>query len=83
MLPILDELNNTVLKEAEKGNKVILYGYSAGTFVTYQYMFNKLPYINAENLFNTIDVSDEVRQFVKNNPIENYRFFINLILRFV
>ena len=71
MLPILDELNNTVLKEAEKGNKVILYGYSAGTFVTYQYMFNKLPYINAENLFNTIDVSDEVRQFVKNNPIEN------------
>ena len=71
MLPILDELNDTVLKEAEKGNKVILYGYSAGTFVTYQYMFNKLPYINAENLFNTINVSDEVRQFVKNNPIEN------------
>lgn len=71
MLPIIDELNDTVLKEAEQGNKVILYGYSAGTFVTYQYMFNKLPYINAENLFNTIDVSDEVRQFVKNNPTEN------------
>ena len=31
----------------------------------------QLPYINAENLFNTIDVSDEVRQFVKNNPTEN------------
>ena len=42
MLPILDDLNNVVIKEAEKGNKVILYGYSAGTFITYEYMFNKM-----------------------------------------
>jgi len=71
MLPILDDLNKTVIKEAEKGNKVILYGYSAGTFVTYEYMFNKLRYINPEDLFNVIDVSDEVRQFVKTHPVEN------------
>lgn len=71
MLPILDDLNETVKQEAAKGNKVVLYGYSAGTFITYEYMFNKLPYINPENLFNTINVSEEVRTFVKTHPIEN------------
>lgn len=71
MLPILDDLNETVQKEAQKGNKVVLYGYSAGTFITYEYMFNKLPYINAENLFNTIQVSDNVKDFVKTHPVEN------------
>lgn len=71
MLPILDDLNETIKQEAEKGNKVVLYGYSAGTFITYEYMFNKLPYINTENLFNTIDVSDEVRKFVKEHKTEN------------
>ena len=71
MLPILDDLNETVKQEAAKGNKVVLYGYSAGTFITYEYMFNKLPYINPENLFNTINVSEEVRSFVKTRPVEN------------
>ena len=71
MLPILDDLNETVKQEAEKGNKVVLYGYSAGTFITYEYMFNKLPYINPENLFNTNNVSEEVRTFVKTHPVEN------------
>lgn len=68
MLPILDDLNDVVIKEAEKGNKVILYGYSAGTFITYEYMFNKLRYINAEDLFNVINVNDNVRKFVKEHP---------------
>lgn len=71
MLPILDDLNNTVIEEAKKGNNTVLYGYSAGTFITYEYMFNKLRYINPENLFNTIDVSDDVRKFVKEHPLEN------------
>ena len=71
MLPILDDLHKFVMNEYEKGNYVVLYGYSAGTFITYQYLFNKLPYINAENLFNTIDVSDHVRNFVKDRPIGN------------
>lgn len=71
MLPILDELNQTVIQESKKGNKTVLYGYSAGTFITYEYMFNKLRYINPENLFNTIKVSDEVKNFVKEHPSEN------------
>ena len=34
MLPILDELNEVIKTEASKGNKTILYGYSAGSFIT-------------------------------------------------
>lgn len=71
MAPILDDLNETVIKESQKGNKVILFGYSAGTFVTYEYMFNKLPYVKLENLFNTIDVSENIRNFVRENPLPN------------
>lgn len=71
MLPILDELNDTVIKEAQKGNTTVLYGYSAGSFVTYEYMFNKLPYLNPEELFNEIDVSDNVRKFASEHPLEN------------
>ena len=71
MLPILDDLNETVKAESEKGNKVILYGYSAGTFVTYEYMFNKLPYINLDGLADTLGFSDSIKQFIKEHPIEN------------
>ena len=40
MLPILDELNDKIKDEKSKGNNVILFGYSAGSFITYEYMFN-------------------------------------------
>lgn len=71
MLPILDELNSSVKKEAEAGNDVILYGYSAGTFVTYQYLFNKLAYINLEKLFETLKADQDILDFVKANPRKN------------
>ena len=71
MMPILDDLNKTVLAEAQKNNKVILYGYSAGTFVTYQYMFNRLRYINLEKLFKEINADEELMNFVKSNPRQN------------
>lgn len=71
MIPILDELNEVVKAENDKGNEVVLYGYSAGSFITYEYLFNKLPYLSLEKLFNTIDVSEDFRQFVKNNPQKN------------
>ena len=71
MLPILDDLNSTIKQEAEKGNNVILYGYSAGTFVTYEYLFNKLSYINLEKLFETLAPDKDVLDFVKANPRKN------------
>jgi len=71
MIPILEQLNETVKKEAEKGNSVVLYGYSAGTFITYEYLFRNLRYVNLENLFKTHNADKEFLKFVKNNPREN------------
>ena len=71
MMPVLDELNKTVKKEAQEGNRVVLYGYSAGTFVTYEYMFNKLRYINLENLFTALNADEDFLDFVKQNPRKN------------
>lgn len=71
MLPIIDELNNVVKQEYKKGNEVVLYGYSAGTFITYEYLFNKLPYINLQDLFNNLTVPPEVRQYVASQPRKN------------
>ncbi len=42
MQPILDELNEKVIANAKKGEKNVLVGYSAGTFITYQYLMFKL-----------------------------------------
>lgn len=71
MLPILEDLNAKVKEEAQNGNTVILYGYSAGTFVTYEYMFNKLRYINLEKLFTTLNTDEDFLNFVKENPRNN------------
>ena len=71
MMLILEKLNETVKKEAEEGNSVVLYGYSAGTFITYEYMFRNLRYINLENLFKSYNADKELLKFVKNNPREN------------
>lgn len=71
MQPILDELNETVKKETADNNSVVLYGYSAGTFVTYEYLFNKLRYINLEHLFKELKTDEEFLNFVKENPQNN------------
>ena len=71
MLPILDELNSVVKEEAKEGNDVVLYGYSAGTFVTYEYLFNKLPYINLEKLFEVLLKDKDILSFVKSHPMKN------------
>ena len=71
MILILEKLNETVKKEAEEGNSVVLYGYSAGTFITYEYLFRNLRYINLENLFKNYHADEEFLKFVRNNPRED------------
>ena len=71
MLSILDNLNEAVKNKADEGQNVILYGYSAGTFVTYQYLFYKLPYIKTEKLFEALKPEDEILQFIKEHPAKD------------
>ncbi|MBQ4123070.1 hypothetical protein IJD44_05040 [bacterium] len=71
MIPLLDELNEEIKKETNQGRDVILFGYSAGTFIAYEYLFNKLRYINVENFFKSLNSDDEFLKFVAKNPRKN------------
>ncbi len=51
----------------EKGKTVVLFGYSAGAFVSYEYMFNKLADIDVYEYYNQTGLSDEFKLFVKEN----------------
>ena len=68
MLPILDDLNEKVKDLDSKGQHVIIFGYSAGTFVNYQYLLYKLPDINLVKLFEKLELDEEMIAFAKNNP---------------
>lgn len=69
MRPILQNLHNEVIKNAKEGNQVVLFGYSAGSFITYQYLFNKLPNIDVADFFNKISDSQEEKDFVAANKM--------------
>lgn len=71
MKPVVENLHEMVKAEINKGNKVVLFGYSAGSFVTYQYLLAKLPYINMSDFLNKIDASQDLRDFVAQNPMKN------------
>lgn len=71
MVPILGELHEMVKSEAKKGNKVVLYGYSAGSFVTYEYLQTRLPYINVSDFFNKLDISADEKKFISEHPMKN------------
>ena len=71
MLPIVKNLNDMVKDEYQKGRYTVLYGYSAGTFITYEYLVNTLPYINLEELFDNLKVEEDFKKFVKENPRKN------------
>lgn len=71
MIPVLEELNERVKAEAKKGNKVVLYGYSAGSFITYNYLLIKTPYINVVDFFNKTGASKEQMEFIAAHPMKD------------
>lgn len=71
MDPILDDLHTRIKIQAAKGDSVVLFGYSAGSFVTYEYLLSRMPYINVFDLYKNLKADDEVLQFIKNNPVNN------------
>ena len=71
MMPVLDMLHNQVLDAYEKNNKVVILGYSAGTFVTYQYFLVKLPVIDIEKMVNELDISGAKKELKDANKYQN------------
>lgn len=48
MQKIVNQLHKDVVKAAERGDKVVLFGHSAGSFVTIDYMRHKLKGVNVD-----------------------------------
>ena len=71
MAPVLEDLHKMVKAEAQKGDKVVLYGYSAGSFVTYEYLQTRLPFLSVADFFNKAGVTDEEKDFIAKHPIKN------------
>lgn len=68
MRPVIQDLHKQVMANYKEHKPVILFGYSAGAFVTYEYMFNKLPSIDPQDYFKQANVSDEFLDFINQNP---------------
>ncbi len=67
MHPVIEDLHKQIVKNHEEGKSVVLFGYSAGSFITYEYMFNKFANINLENYFDNTFVSEELKNHIKIN----------------
>lgn len=68
---VLDNLHKVVKAEVQKCNKIVLYGYSSGSFITYEYLLTRIPYINVAEFFNSANISKEQKDFVSQNPMKN------------
>lgn len=71
MRPILEELHQYVKDEYTAGKQTVIYGYSAGAFISYEYIFNRLPYIDLTEFFNRLGVSKSRKEFISQNPQKN------------
>lgn len=71
MHPVVEDLHKQIMTNYKNGKQVVLFGYSAGGFITYEYMFNKFPNIDVENYFDNTYVSDELKTYIKENKKNN------------
>ncbi|MDD3437549.1 MAG: hypothetical protein PHC64_10395 [Candidatus Gastranaerophilales bacterium] len=71
MTLILNDLHETVGTELKKCNKIVLYGYSSGSIIAYEYLLTRTPYINVAEFFNSINATKEQIDFVSRYPMKN------------
>lgn len=71
MRSVLDKLQNVIKCEAQKGNKIVLLGYSSGNFITYEYLMTRTPYINVADFFNSVNISCQQRDFASQHPMND------------
>lgn len=69
MSGVLEDLHKIVNEEVKKGNKVVLLGYSAGSFVTYQYYMNKSDSINPVEITSG-KYGTEIDNFISTIPVK-------------
>ena len=69
MAKVLDDLHKVVNSEVSKGNKVVLLGYSAGSFVTYQYYMNKAETITLKDI-TWRNFGTEINEYIAKTPVK-------------
>lgn len=71
MHPIVNDLHKDIMTAYEKGEKTVLFGYSAGSFITYEYFLYKLPALTNKILPQIADLNEKQKEYVENNMINN------------
>lgn len=66
MSVLTDDLHKVVKNEANKGNQVVLFGYSAGSFITYEYFLSKFISLNPDEL--SFNKNPAINSIIKENP---------------
>jgi hypothetical protein len=61
--PIVEMLHAQVMEEYKKGNQTVLLGYSAGSFISYEYYFLKLPALSKQDILELVEMDDQSKQF--------------------
>lgn len=69
MSPVIDDLQAIVKEQTNKGNKVVLLGYSAGSFITYNYFLHKFTSIVPNELVANSQ-NEEITETIKANPVQ-------------
>ena len=71
MHPIIQKLHHVVMEEYSKGNKIVMSGYSAGTFIVQQYLAFKAPVINLKEAILKSSLPDEFKTYISYRNYEN------------
>ena len=71
MQTIVRDLHKDIKSAYERGEKVVLFGYSAGSFVTYEYLFYKLPAISWKDITEKLHLKDKQKEYVSANKTDS------------
>lgn len=68
---VLCNLHKIVTAELQKCNKVVLFGYSSGSIIAYEYLLARSPDINVAELINCVNITKEQRKFALEHPMKD------------
>ncbi len=69
MSPVIDDLQKIVKEQTDKGHKVVLFGYSAGSFITYNYFLHKFTSIVPNELVANAQ-NEEIMEIINSTPVQ-------------
>ncbi len=71
MIPIIQDLDKQIKEDVKQNKKVVLLGYSAGSFITMEYLFSKIPCIDISQFFKDENISYRLKDMISKNPRKN------------